>query len=398
MTERYDFAIVGGGIVGLAVACKLGRRFPDRRIAVVEKESGWAAHQTGRNSGVIHSGLYYKPGSLKAELCRDGRRQLETFCEEAGIPYSRCGKVVVATAAPELTRLAELEARGRANGLAISRLDAAGILAREPHVAGIAGLWVPETGIVDYRLVAERLAGLALGQGAVAALGFEVDSIGEDAGGYRLASRAGAVVETRFLINCGGLFSDRLALAAGLAPAARIVPFRGEYFQLVPERRDLVNGLVYPVPDPAFPFLGVHLTRMIDGSVHAGPNAVLALKREGYAKRDFRLRDAWDTLSYAGFWRMAGRYPRVGLEELWRSASKGAFLAALRRLVPELRRGDLIPCKAGVRAQAIRPDGGMVDDFLILPGRKALHVCNAPSPAATSSLAIADHVVAQVPA
>ncbi|MBM3270244.1 MAG: L-2-hydroxyglutarate oxidase [Candidatus Sericytochromatia bacterium] len=396
MSASFDYAVVGGGIVGLAVAFKLGRRFPSARIALIEKEHEWATHQTGRNSGVIHSGLYYKPGSLKADLCRLGRARLEAFCEREGVPFRRCGKLVVATRPGEVPRLDALAERGLAHGLAVTRLDPAGIRGHEPHVTGVAGLWVPETGIVDYRQVAARLAALAQEQGAEPRLGFEVAKIRAGSEVYRLECRSGDVLEARFLINCAGLFSDRIARLAGLGPAARVVPFRGEYYAVAAERRDLVRGLVYPVPDPAFPFLGVHLTRMIDGTLHAGPNAVLALKREGYAKTDFALRDALDALLFPGFWRLASRYARAGLEEMWRSTSKDTFVAAVRRLVPDLRAPDLTPCAAGVRAQALLPSGDLVDDFLIVPGDRALHVCNAPSPAATSALAIADHVVDRV--
>jgi (S)-2-hydroxyglutarate dehydrogenase len=394
--HEFDYIIIGGGIVGLATAWAILERRPGVRIAVVEKEDDWARHQTGRNSGVIHSGIYYKPGSLKAKLCREGNRQLMMFCDQHGIRYEACGKVIVATTESELPRLENLYERGLANGLVVERLNVPEVKEIEPHISCLAGIHVPSTGIVDFAAVCRKLADLIRAQGAELRLGTKVV-------GFR-ASGSKAVLETtkgalsaRQVINCAGLHSDRVAKLGGAEPGARIVPFRGEYYELKPERRRLVRNLIYPVPDPQFPFLGVHFTRMIDGSVHAGPNAVLSLKREGYRRASFELRDFLDTLTYAGFWRLAAKHAKSGLEEVHRSFSKKAFVHSLQKLIPEITEEDLIPGGAGVRAQALRPDGGLVDDFLIVNGPSAIHVCNAPSPAATASLEIGRIIAEQIP-
>lgn len=393
----FDIAVVGGGIVGLATAHELGKRFPGASLVLLEKESGWAEHQTGRCSGVIHSGIYYKPGSAKASMARDGSRSMAEFCLEHGIRHEITGKLIVATEASELPRLAALEQRGLANGLALERLDRAGLREREPNVEGIAGLWVASTGIADYAEVARTLARLAAGAGGDLRTGVRVSG-SRDLGDRHVLETSAGSIEARVLVNCAGLHSDRLARAAGARVEHRIVPFRGEYFELVPERRQLVRGLIYPVPNPDFPFLGVHFTRGVDGGVHAGPNAVLALAREGYRKTDLDLVDLAETLGFPGFWRLAARHAGEGTREVWRSLSKAAFVRSLQRLVPDVRAEDLVPAPAGVRAQALGRDGRLVDDFLILEGPRAVHVCNAPSPAATAALEIGRTVAARVPA
>ena len=392
MSERgVDVAVIGGGIVGMATAMAVLSR---RRVslAVLEKEDHLAAHQTGNNSGVIHSGLYYRPGSLKARNCTAGREALHRFCAEHGIAAERCGKVVVATREEQLPVLEELRRRGEANGLeGLRRLTPEEIREVEPHAAGIAGLLVPQTGIVDYVQVTEAYAGEVRRSGGEVRLGADVRRIVRDGGTMVLETGAGEL-RCRSLINCAGLHSDRVARLAGVEPGVRIVPFRGEYFELAPERRHLVTNLIYPVPDPEFPFLGVHFTRMISGGVEAGPNAVLAFKREGYTRWSFSAGDLLDALSYGGFWHMAGRYWRMGLGEFWRSWNKGAFVRALRALLPEITARDLVPGGAGVRAQALDPDGRLVDDFRIVEAHRQVHVLNAPSPAATASISIGEAI------
>ena len=385
--RMYDVAVIGGGIVGTATAMALTAR-ARLTLVVLEAEPGLAAHQTGHNSGVIHSGLYYKPGSLKARNCVEGREELYRFCERHEIPHERCGKLVVATCAEELPALDELERRGRANGLkGLARLGPAEIRRFEPAVSGIAGLHVPETGIVDYVQVTEAFASLVRSAGGEVRTGAGVRRVARHADGLVLETAAGEVA-CRALVNCAGLQSDRVARLCGVAPGLQIVPFRGEYYELIPERRHLVRNLIYPVPDPRFPFLGVHFTRMIHGGVEAGPNAVLAFKREGYRRTSFSPRDTAELLGYGGFWRMAAKYWAMGLGEMYRSASTGAFVRALRRLVPDLSRGDLKPGGAGVRAQALEPTGALVDDFRIVEAERMIHVLNAPSPAATASISI----------
>jgi L-2-hydroxyglutarate oxidase len=389
--------VVGGGIVGLSVARALGHRQPEARILVLEKEASWARHQTGHNSGVIHSGIYYQSGSLKARLSRAGNQSMVAFCQEHGLRHEVCGKVIVATEEREMPLLDRLFQRGQANGLEVQRLNAEQVKTIEPHVRCLQGLRVPSTGIVDFKQVCAKLAELIAAQGGELRLNTRLRGVRERASSLALETPEGAF-ETRFLINCAGLHSDRVARLADAEPAARIVPFRGEYYELKPERRALVKGLIYPVPNPDFPFLGVHFTRMIDGSVHAGPNAVLSFKREGYHRTDFNLRDAAETLLFPGFWRMVERNLREGLKEMHRSFSKAAFVRSLQALIPEVQADDLVPSAAGVRAQALQPDGKLVDDFLIVRGPRSLHVCNAPSPAATASLEIAKVIVEQVPA
>jgi L-2-hydroxyglutarate oxidase len=391
MTQT-DAVIVGGGIVGLATALQLLTRKPGTSVVVLEKEPTLAAHQTGRNSGVIHSGLYYAPGSLKATTCARGRALLERFCGEHGVPFERCGKVVVATSEPEVARLDELERRGRANGLAgVRRIAPEELREREPHAAGVAALFVPETGIVDYREVARAYARELERRGGSVHTASRALAIARRGERVVVTSTSGDF-EARVLVGCAGLGSDRVARMAGLAIDVAIVPFRGEYWMLAPERAHLVRNLVYPVPDPAFPFLGVHFTRRIGGGVEAGPNAVLALAREGYTRTSFDAKDAWDAARWPGFWRMAGRNWRAGIKEQLRSLSRRRFAHACAALVPEIQPGDLAPGGAGVRAQAVTREGALVDDFVWAEAERMVHVLNAPSPAATASLAIGDDV------
>jgi L-2-hydroxyglutarate oxidase len=392
-----DVVVIGGGIVGLATARALAlSRGAD--VLLLEAESTLAAHQTGHNSGVVHSGLYYRPGSRKAELCTAGRRALEAYVAERGLAYERCGKVVTALAEAELPRLDELERRGRANGLTgIERLDAAGIRAREPHAAGIAGLFVAETGIVDYVAVARAFADDLAAAGSRVRPSARVDSIAAGPRGVEVRA-GGERISAGFLVACAGLESDRLARAAGLDPGVRIVPFRGDYYALAPAARPLVRGLIYPVPDPELPFLGVHFTRRVDGEVEAGPNAVLAWKRAGYSRTAFSARDAAATLGFPGFWKMAPRYARTGFAEYRRAWSRSAFVAALRRLLPELEPGQVRRAGCGVRAQALDRGGRLLDDFVFAEGERMLHVLNAPSPAATASLAIGEEIAARAAA
>jgi L-2-hydroxyglutarate oxidase len=386
--KRHDVAVIGGGIVGAATAMALLEATPGLSLVLLEKEARLAAHQTGHNSGVIHSGLYYRPGSLKAQNCTVGREALYAFCAEHGVPHERCGKVVVATREEELPQLAELESRGRQNGLAgLQRLDAAQLREFEPQVAGVAGLHVPQTGIVDYVAVTEAYAEVVRRRGGEIRTLSRVVSIRRTPDGFRLGTSRGEL-QSRFIVNCAGLQCDRIARLAGSDPQVRIVPFRGEYYELAEARRCLVRNLIYPVPDPAFPFLGVHFTRMIDGKVEAGPNAVLAFKREGYHRLSFSLRDTLETFGYGGFWWMAGRYWLTGLQEYYRSFNKSAFVRDLQRLIPSLREEDVVRGGAGVRAQAVDPAGKLLDDFRIVEGEGMIHVLNAPSPAATASIAI----------
>lgn len=391
----FDYAVIGGGIVGLATLVELGKRHPTARLLLVEKEDRWAAHQTGHNSGVIHSGIYYKPGSAKARMAVAGARRMVEFCQQHGVAHERCGKLIVASHADELPRLETLAARALANAVSVERLGPEGLTDYEPAVRGVGGLWVSQTGIIDYRQVAETLADQARAQGAELCRSTKVTGLIRTANSIVLET-ARESFETRFMINCAGLYSDKVATLAGAQPEAKIVPFRGEYYELVPERRGLVRGLIYPVPNPSFPFLGVHFTRMIDGSVHAGPNAVLALAREGYKKSDLQLGELWETLTYPAFWRLAARHGDEGLREIFRSLSKTLFVRSMQTLIPEIRPEDVIPAGAGVRAQALRDDGQLVDDFLFVRGERQLHVCNAPSPAATASLEIAREIVAQL--
>lgn len=388
-----DILIVGGGIVGLATARALCRRYPNKHITLLEKEPTLAFHQTGRNSGVLHSGIYYKPNSLKAINCRTGKKMMEEFCEEHGIAYRLVGKVIVATDEKELPAMNNVFERGRANGVACELIDRERLLELEPHILnGIGAIHVPETGIVDYREVCERLAAVLRDGGHHIITGAEVTEIVERPGELMAVTTAGEFTGS-YLVNCAGLQSDRVTkMSAGDAPA-QIIPFRGEYFELKPEAWNLCTALIYPVPDPGFPFLGVHFTRMISGGVECGPNAVLAFAREGYHLGDVNARELWETLSYPGFRKLAGRYWKTGLGEMWRSASKGAFVKALQRLIPDIRAEHLEEAPAGIRAQALAPDGALLDDFSFHESSRIVNVINAPSPAATSALSIAESIV-----
>ena len=392
----FDYAVVGGGIVGLATGLALRKAFPAARLLFLEKEEAWGEHQTGHNSGVIHSGVYYRPGSLKARLCREGNRAMVDFCRTNGIAYDVCGKVIVATERKEIPLMRTLIERGKANGIEVREISRDELRDLEPNVSGIAALHVPSTGIVNYRHVVAAMVRLLGEGGATLHAGYEVTEIRSTPSGVVVHTPRGEF-ETKFVINCCGLQSDRVARMAGCEPGLRIVPFRGEYYELVPSRRGLVRNLIYPVPNPDFPFLGVHFTRMIDGSIHAGPNAVLGLKREAYLKSDINLRDTWEVLTYPGFWTLARSNYREGMKEMIRSFSRRAFVKSLQRLVPDIIEEDLHAAPAGVRAQALMPDGRLMDDFVILHGNRSMHVCNAPSPAATASLNIGEEIVAQLP-
>lgn len=395
MTQRYDIVVVGGGIVGLATAMALQQR-QRGSIAVLEAEPELAAHQSSHNSGVIHSGLYYRPGSLKASNCVAGRELMYRFCEEEGVPFQRSGKLVVATAERELPALDELERRGRANGLqGLRRLGLAELREVEPAVAGITGLWVPEAGLVSFAAVAAAIARRVQSAGGDLRTGFRVTAV-HFAGSDLTVEGAGGEVRARLLVNCAGLQSDRVARMCGAEPELQIIPFRGEYYELVPDRRDLVRTAIYPVPDPDLPFLGVHFTRTVDGRVEAGPNAVLAWRREGYRHRDISVRDVAGFFGYSGFWRMAAHHWRTGVQEMRRSLSKQQFVRDLQKLVPSVDANDLVPGKTGVRAQAVDPSGKLLDDFRIIDGKRSIHLLNAPSPAATSSLNIGRHLAERV--
>ncbi len=388
-------AIIGGGIVGLATAYQLLLRFPSTQLLLLEKESGPARHQTGNNSGVLHCGLYYKPGSEKAKLAVQGIRRMVEFCESHAVSHEICGKLVVATEPEEIPRLKALLERGTANGLqGLQLLGPEQIREYEPHATGVAAIRVPEEGIVDFKAATQAMADEVIARGGDVHYSSEVLKL-QNAGSW-LVSTSGGDFEADFLINCGGLHCDRISSMAGNHDATRIVPFRGEYYKLRPESQHLVRNLIYPVPDPKFPFLGVHFTRLIHGGIEAGPNAVLAFAREGYHHTDIRLRDTLETLLYPGFWRFLLRYPSMCWHEFHRSFSKALFCQSLQRLVPELQPDDLIEGGAGVRAQALSPSGELMQDFYFVRQSKALHVLNAPSPAATASLAIADAIIDQI--
>ena len=394
MTDsRHNVIIIGGGVVGLGVALEITRRFPHLRLLLLEKEDRVARHQSGHNSGVIHSGVYYKPGSMKARLCVSGAAAMIEFCREHEVAHEVCGKVIVATDTDELPRLEELHRRGEANGLVGLRMIGPEELREiEPHSTGMKALVVPSTGITDYAKVSEKYADLISASGGTVLTSAAATGIRRGTSEIVVETSRGAF-STTALINCAGLHSDRVSRMAGDEPGVMIVPFRGEYYDLVPERAGLVRALIYPVPDPRFPFLGVHFTRRITGKVDAGPNAVFALAREGYRHRDVSLRDLISSLAFPGFWRMARRNWRNGFDEFRRSLSKPLFVRALQRLLPEVSEKDLVPGGSGVRAQALKPDGTLVVDFQFLPSGKVLHVLNVPSPAATASLAIGKTIV-----
>jgi (S)-2-hydroxyglutarate dehydrogenase len=391
-TPVTDVAIVGGGIVGLATAYRLQQRCPQVQVTILEKERELAQHQTGHNSGVLHSGIYYRPGSLRAINCRQGKLAMQAFCDQEGIAYNLCGKVIVATHGAERPQLEQIYQRGQANGVNCRLIDSAELKDIEPHVRGVQAIHVPESGIVDYRQVCDRLAAKVVQAGGTILTSARVTAMFRRQNRMIVESTAGDI-EARYVVTCAGLHSDRLTRLSGQTPVAQIVPFRGEYFELKPSAQHLCRGLIYPVPDPSFPFLGVHFTRMIHGGVECGPNAVLAMAREGYYKTSFNLFDFLESVTYSGFLRLAWRHWRAGCNELWRSFSKPAFVEALQKLVPAVTGDDLVSAPAGVRAQALTPYGDLVDDFLILENELVVNVCNAPSPAATASLNIGQLVV-----
>jgi len=389
---HVDLVIAGGGIVGLATAYRFLERYPDRRVVILEKEHDVAEHQTGHNSGVLHSGIYYKPGSLKAQNCRAGKLAMERFCKEYGIAFERCGKVIVAVDENEFPALERIFDRGQASGVQCEMIGAERLGELEPHAAGLRAIHVPEAGIVDYREVCRKLAELISQRGAEIRFGHRVCAIRQSDREVVVETTEGEVAGD-LLVNCTGLHCDRVTRMGGVRPDAKIVPFRGEYYELTSEATHLCRNLIYPTPDPKFPFLGVHFTRMIHGGVECGPNAVLAFAREGYRKRDINLRDLCESLTYMGFLRMASRHWRTGMGEMWRSFSKQAFVKALSRLLPAIRAEHLVAAPAGVRAQALSPDGTLVDDFLVQPNARIVNVGNAPSPAATASLNVGSLVV-----
>lgn len=390
-----DLAILGGGIVGLATGYQAAQRHPDWRIVVLEKESSVGAHQSGHNSGVLHSGIYYVPGSLKAINCRAGKLAMEAFCREQEIPFDICGKVIVAVGTDEIPRLMRIFERGQANGVRCEVISPERLRELEPHAAGVQAIHVPEAGIVNYRRVCERLAELISARQGEVRCGSKVVGLKQTAEKV-VVETTGEPVSAARVVNCTGLHSDRIARLGGESPPAKVIPFRGEYFELKPEAQYLCRNLIYPTPDPRFPFLGVHFTRMIEGGIECGPNAVLAFAREGYGKFDVNLADMTETLTYPGFIKFAAKYWYIGAGEMWRSWSKAAFVEALQRLIPEVKSEHLVPHRAGVRAQNILPDGSMVDDFLIQPSGRIINVLNAPSPAATSSLNIGRLIAEQL--
>jgi (S)-2-hydroxyglutarate dehydrogenase len=392
MMQSPDVLIIGGGIIGLASAYNLSEMYPNKSAVVLEKEQDLARHQSGRNSGALHSGIYYKPGSLKAINCRSGKAAMQAFCVREGINYKICGKVIVAIDEDELKVLNIIYERGRDNGINCELIERSRLLELEPYSAGIRAIYVPETGIVDFGQVCSRLAEIIRAKGHKIVTGVEVIGLRERANEAIIETTDGEF-SPKYIINCAGLFSDRVASMGSKATRVKIIPFRGEYFELKPEAEKFCNSLIYPVPDRRFPFLGVHLTRKISGEVKCGPNAVLSLAREGYRKSDVNLKDLFESLTYPGFLRIAGRYWRPGVWEMWRSVNKGAFLKALQRLVPEIKRDHLLPFESGVRAQAVTQDGLILDDFAFMESARVVNVINAPSPGATAALGIGRVVV-----
>lgn len=392
----YDIAIVGGGIIGLSTALQISNTYPDLRLIVLEKEGDLGLHQSSRNSGVIHSGIYYRPDSMKAKTCVSGARKMIEFAQEHNINHEICGKVIVATNQMQIPRLEELYKRAKANGVeGIKMIEKEELLEKEPYAKGVKALWVPSTGIIDYPGVLKTYAKLILEKGQEIKLNQSVKKIEIKENQIYIDCNNGEFCSS-YLINCAGLYADRIAGLAGAKLPVKIVPFRGEYYQIKPSKENLVNGLIYPVPDPAFPFLGVHFTKRIDGTVEAGPNAVLAFAREGYRKNNFNFIDLMETITYGGFLKLASKYWKVGMGEMYRSFNKNAFTKALQELLPEIQKDDLIDGGSGVRAQAIDRNGKLIDDFSIIHTEKALHVCNAPSPGATSSIAIGETITSML--
>lgn len=389
---KYDITIVGAGIVGLSVGMELANRFKGKKILLLEKEESIALHQTGQNSGVIHSGIYYKPGSLKAELAKKGNKQIKSFCEEHHVPYENCGKVIVATDESELPNLRNLHELGAKNGLDVEKVTKSDLAQAEPHLKGVAGLRVPSTAIIDYGDISKAFAETIEINNGTILCNTELLNMEQENDSVKLYTSKG-MFESRYVINCSGLYSDRVAEMSGIKTDMRIVPFRGEYYELKEEKRYLVKNLIYPVPNPDFPFLGVHFTRMIDGRVLVGPNAVLSMKREGYKKTSFSWRDMTNTLLFSGFWKLAIGNLSEGLKEMYRSYYKNAFVEDVQRFIPEIKKRDLIPAQAGVRAQALDSSGELLDDFMIIKANNTIHVCNAPSPAATASIDIGKSIV-----
>lgn len=387
----YDFCVIGGGIVGLASAMAIQKRWPGSSIAIVEKEPAVSVHQTGHNSGVIHSGIYYQPGSLKAKLCREGEIATKAFCQKHSIPFETCGKLIVATNDLEVHRLKVLDQRAKENDVDAVWLDKAALAEKEPNITGESALLIKSTGIVDYRQVCEKLSCEVIDKGGELFLGNAVTLINAVQDGVSIGF-GGKKITARYLVACAGLQSDRIARLAGLPVAHKIVPFRGEYYQLPAERNNIVNHLIYPVPDPELPFLGIHLTKMIDGSVTVGPNAVLGFSREGYSKFSFNFQDIWDYVSFTGFWKGIAKYLKSGIEEFKNSLFVRGYLSECQKYCPSLRLEDLRPYEAGIRAQAVMKNGEMIHDFLFLENDRMLHVCNAPSPAATSALPIGEMI------
>ena len=391
----YDYLIVGGGIVGISTAWQLLQRYPNKRILVLEKESHYAGHQTGHNSGVIHAGVYYQPGSLKADFCRRGNQATIKFCLEHDIPYEQCGKLLVATNQNEYYLMEKLFERAGENQIEVEWLDREQLKKREPNISGLGAFFVPQTGIVNYRKITNKMADLFKARGGEVRLDCEVLGLEEKSNGLRVRTYQ-AEFKTRYLIACSGLMADRLVKMLGIQPDFQIIPFRGEYFQLPPHKSNIINHLIYPIPDPEMPFLGVHLTRMIDGTVTVGPNAVLGFKREGYQKSDVSFRDLKEMATFSGFWKVMQQNLKAGLSEFKNSIFKGGYLELVRKYCPQVTISDLTPYPAGVRAQAVAKDGTLIHDFLFVDTQRTFHVCNAPSPAATSAIPIGAHIVERV--
>lgn len=395
MNNNFDFIVIGGGILGMSTAWQLQQAYPGRSVLVLEKERGPAQHQTGHNSGVIHAGVYYKPGSLKAQFCREGNAATRAFCDQYGIKYDNCGKLLVATNKTEYERMLGLVSRCKDNGIEIEVLSETQLHEREPNISGVGAIFVPSTGIVSFTEITMQMGALVEQAGGTLRFATEVTAINETAAGVEV-NTSGGTFKGRYLVACAGLMADRIVRLLGLEPDFKILPFRGEYFLLPPEHNRIVNHLIYPIPDPELPFLGVHLTRMIDGTVTVGPNAVLAFKREGYRKTDFSLRDSLEMLCYSGLRRVLMKNFRASLAEFRNSLSKRGYLKLVQKYCPTLTLDDLTPYPAGIRAQAVTPDGSLVDDFLFVSTARALVVCNAPSPAATSAIPIGAHIVTKL--